>query len=137
MKRMQMFNNHKVKDKEYEHFFAHLVDITDIEAHLDQTDLSDEEKQELVLVVHKTIHIEVMKMALDEIPEKDRETFLEFAEKRPHDDGLLMFLNRSIDSFEDRAQDLIHHIKLEFIDFLHEYREASRTWLEGPQIKKF
>lgn len=93
--------------KEYTDFYQHLLELEEIERILDQTEFELHERQHLIEVVRKAIHIEVMHMILDELSLQEREQLLRILEEQPNDKGILIFLKRSINNVEGRIQGTI------------------------------
>lgn len=116
-------------------FYHHVVDLSDIRNKLNELDLSDAEKVELLEMVLKTIHLEVTHLILDELSPTNHEPFLVHLTERPHDRGLWVFLNRSIDDLEEKLKRLVHQVKVDFIESLHDYKEASEEWLGGSPTR--
>jgi len=57
-------------------FYSHLVDITIIQTELDSLDIEPHEHQELMTIVHTTIHHGVIDDILSELNEDEKKTFL-------------------------------------------------------------
>ena len=116
---------------EKHNFYQELVELEEIEKLLVDAAMPDPQREHLLDTVNKTIHLEMVKFVLDEIPKEQHEEFLRFLDKGPSDNSLDVFVRRSVDNFEDRARDLIHHIKLDFKSAIHDYLESSEEWLAG------
>ncbi|NTV31559.1 hypothetical protein HGA91_06305 [candidate division WWE3 bacterium] len=112
-------------------FYHHLIDLSDVRKKLNELDLTEEDRVELLEIVLKTIHIELTHLILNELDSVHHEDFLLHLTERPHDHGLLVFLNRTIDDFEEKVTLLISRVKADFIESLHDYKSASEEWLAG------
>ena len=116
----------------YESFFYHpWVDLTDVTNHLNKLDLNEDEKAVLLEIIRKTIHVEIVHLVLNQVPEEHHPALLSHLEERPHDRGIGVFLDRSIDGLEQQIKTLVQVVKRDFLESLHDYGQASREWLEG------
>lgn len=118
-------------------FYHDLLNLSDLSKHLSQVNLSLQERDELLGIVHHTIHLEVVNFVLTRLPQEEHETFLAHIERRPHDKGIWVYLKRSIRELESDLVDLIHRVKQDFISELRDYKEASEEWLGVNQNAKF
>ncbi|MCA9392402.1 hypothetical protein KC614_04370, partial [candidate division WWE3 bacterium] len=112
-------------------FYKELVELDEIEKMLNEIEISEVERTNLLDTVHKTIQIEIVKFVLDEIPQGQHEDFLRFLHQKPADESLGVFVKRSVENFENRARDLITHVQSDFKNAVLDYLETSEEWLEG------
>jgi len=67
------------------HFYTHLIEIDTIYTELETLPIQRHEKDELVEIVHSTIHHVVIDIVLSELPEEDKKTFLSHIHREDHD----------------------------------------------------
>lgn len=108
-----------------------MVDITDVEKLLNQALIDEIERQQLLDTVHKTIHIEVVHYILNELPEKHKISFLTQLEAKPHDEGISIFLKRTIDDLDTKLRNVITAVKQDFIDVVEDYLKSTKEWYAG------
>ncbi len=77
-------------------FYDHLVIIKDLDKKIKKHTSSNEEMQELWFYVEELIHHRVLDCCLDNLPQEHHHEFLEMFHNRPHDTGLLGYLNERI-----------------------------------------
>lgn len=77
-------------------FYDHLVLINGLEKKLKKRANSNEEMQELWLYVEELIHHRVLECCLGNLPEEHHLEFMEKFHSKPHDKGLLDYLNLKI-----------------------------------------
>jgi len=116
-------------------FYAHLVDLKDLEELLHHKDIEHEERVSLLSTAQETIHIEVIHFILEQIPDHERHVFMHNVEHKPHDTGLWLYVTKRIDGADDKIVNIIHQVKQDFKEALHEYKEASEEWLSGVDIR--
>ncbi len=113
------------------YFYQHLIDLNEIHNLLNQVELEESERQKLLDTIHHTIHLEVVKFVLDELPKDQHHEFLATYDKRPTDNGIIVFLRRSITNLDHRLQHIIHQVVSDFKDTLHDYLRSSEEYLAG------
>lgn len=116
-------------------FYSHLVDLQDLEKLLSHESVDENDRTTLLATAHETIHIEVVHFILNNIPHHERHMFLKYVETKPHDDGLWVYVNKSIDDAESKLTRLITQVKQDFIDALDDYMKSSEEWFTG-QVEK-
>ena len=67
------------------YFYAHLVDLGDVEKELDILGLEDSEKKELIMIIESSIHHKVVDIILTELSEDHKIIFLEHIGSDDHD----------------------------------------------------
>lgn len=85
------------------YFFSHLVNIQTIHLKLQDLDLEDEEKSELVNLAHDTLHYEIINAVLSQLSKEDKKIFLRQMTMDDHP-ALWRFLNKKIDKIEEKIQ---------------------------------
>jgi hypothetical protein len=113
------------------YFYQHLIDHEDLNQHLDKVGLPKEEKLHLIEIFEKTTHLEVIGFVLSQLPEEHHEALLKNFEERPHDEGLMVFLKRSIDGFDEHLNRIIKEVKQDFLREVEDYEFTTKEWLEG------
>jgi len=71
-------------------FYDHLVNIGEIMAIVDVTDLSQKEREELAELIDNTMHHHILDEILTHLPVEHHKPFLERLAHAPHDPGLLI-----------------------------------------------
>lgn len=94
-------------------FYAHLVDLSDIEEFLKQQELAESEHAELVVMVKETIHYRVVTEVLTSLSQEQHEWFLEEYTQLPHKEGFLEKLKDSIGDIEDKIGQVVNRVKTE------------------------
>lgn len=103
------------------YFFSHLIDIQTIHLKLQDLDLEDEEKSELVNLAHDTLHFEIINAILSELSEEDKKIFLRQMTMNDHA-SLWRFLNKKVDKVEEK----IKQVAQDVVDELHVDIEESK-----------
>jgi len=114
-----------------DHFYHQFIDVADVEETISTLSIDEDEKDELLAIFYKTLHLEVVNFVLEELPVEHHQSFLYYLDHKPQDRGLMVFLRRSIEDLEDRLQSLATQLKHDFKEALHDYQSASEEWLEG------
>lgn len=78
------------------YFYDHLVLIEEIASELNAYDLPDEERAEILGLIHHTAHQHILNVILNHLPQEHHENFLTKFQTTPHDPELLAFLKREI-----------------------------------------
>lgn len=94
------------------YFYSHLVDIEILETELEDLELSDEEKQELLDLAHKNIHSEVLDVVLSELPGEDKKKFAHLVKEENHEE-IWFHLKDRINMAEEKIKQAIEQIKAE------------------------
>lgn len=77
-------------------FYDHLIVFEEIEAEIDKSTKSPEEREELWAIVDEIVNHRVMAIILKKLPRKHHEEFLSMFHKAPHDLELLNYLKEKI-----------------------------------------
>lgn len=94
-------------------FYAHLVDLSDIEEQLREQELAETEHTELMVMVKETIHYRVVTEILTYLPKEHHEWFLESYTQLPHHEGLLEKLKEVIGDVEEKIDKVVSRVKAE------------------------
>lgn len=103
-------------------FYTHLVEIETIVVSLDELDLTDEQKRHLSGLVDSNIHATILNLVLSNLNEKDKETFLEYFQKRDHD-KIWQLLKQKIENIEEQIRKEIKNLK----EQLHKDLKEAKT----------
>ncbi len=77
-------------------FFDHLIDLTGLEKEIKKLTSSEEEKQELWLIVDDIVHHKVIGLILAKLPREHHDEFLNFFHAAPYDDNLIAYLKEKV-----------------------------------------
>lgn len=77
-------------------FYDHLIVIDKLDKKIKKNTSSNEEMQELWMYVEELIHHRVLECCLGNLPEEHHLEFMEKFHSKPHDKGLLDYLNLKI-----------------------------------------
>lgn len=103
------------------HFYSKLVNTDSIVEALNELDLSDEERLRLLGIVESSMHHAVLDAILSELPEEDKQSFLQVLTEDDHK-KIWDFLYRKIDAIEKKITDAAEGLKKE----LHEDIEETK-----------
>lgn len=95
------------------HFYSHLVDPEDIRNELKVLEISDDEAEDLHLVIESTIHHAVVDMIMKELPESHKHLFLAHIQDDNHDD-VIALITEHISDHEKRIRDLVERLRGEY-----------------------
>ena len=59
------------------HFYSHIIDLNDLVVLLDPLELQPEEKEELLIIAHATVHHVIVDTVLIYLPEEEHTRFLD------------------------------------------------------------
>ena len=80
------------------YFYDHLVVLEEITSELDVYGLPDDERAEILGLVHHTTHQHLLNVILNHLPREHHENFLTRFQSAPADPELLAFLKKEIRS---------------------------------------
>lgn len=79
-------------------FFDHLLELDKLDNHIKQVTHTQEEREELWLLVDEIIHHKVLDVILEKLPRHHHEEFLHMVHKAPHDEKFLFdYLKEKVD----------------------------------------
>lgn len=94
------------------HFYSHLVSIESILVELDDMDLSESEKKQLAYLVDANLHHTVLDAILSQLPEQQKERFLQHIHENDHD-KIWEHLNEHAENIEEKIKKAAEDLKLE------------------------
>jgi hypothetical protein len=77
-------------------FYDHLTVIQGLDKKIKKISSSNDEEQELWKLVEEIIHTKVFDCCLGNLPEDNHDEFLKMFFKKPHDKGIIKYLNEKI-----------------------------------------
>ncbi len=104
------------------YFYSHIVSIEPIKARLDELELSDTEKEELLTLSEENLHYVVMDVVLSELTDEDKKTLFIHLASDKHDDVWALLHDKT-----DKIEEKIMKAAEEFINTLHkDVHEAKK-----------
>lgn len=94
------------------HFYSKLVTTDFLVEALNELDLSDDQRSHLLGIVESSLHHAILDTILSELPEKDKQTFLEYVTSEDHE-KIWNFLNKKIDNIEEKIVSVAEGLKKE------------------------
>jgi hypothetical protein len=96
-------------------FWDKLVEIEEIKIKINDHDLKDEEKKELVAIVYQTLDIRVVEIVLSSLPKEKHQSFLDLFSQKTSRFELMAFLKEEIEDIEEKIEDLVREVKKEVL----------------------
>lgn len=97
-------------------FYDHLVAREEVTAELDKTEISLEERTELVSIIDETLHHHVLNTILAHLPAEKHEEFLKKFHQAPHDEKLLDYLKKEAKlDIEEKIREDTKKVKAELL----------------------
>jgi|SRR6185369_13654172 len=98
-------------------FFDHLLSLDKLDREIKKIAKTQEEREELWLLVDEIIHHKVFEVILDKLPRDNHEEFLEMFHKAPHDEQFLFnYLKQKIgDNIEEILREELGNITYEVL----------------------
>ena len=78
------------------YFYDSLVILDEVISELDAYDLPEEERAEIMGLIHHPTHHHILNVILNHLPQEHHESFLTRFQSTPHDPELLAFLKKEI-----------------------------------------
>lgn len=94
------------------HFYSHIIDAESIYIEINKMDISDDEKDELMLLAESNIHHVVMDAILSELSEADKKRFVEHLHS-DNNEKLWELLNTKIENVEEKIKKSAEELKKE------------------------
>nr|MBI5455678.1 hypothetical protein [Candidatus Levybacteria bacterium] len=110
---------------QYKHFYAHLVETTDIVLELGELDLTPEERIHLLSLVEANIHSNVINTVLSTLDEENKKIFLKNLALSDHI-KTLDHLKQASNDIEDKIQETISIIKKELLEDLKKAKKIKK-----------
>ena len=101
-------------------FYHHILKIEPVQQKLDVLNLSDDEKKELLDLLHSHIHITVVDVILSELSEGKKKEFLHLIAIKEDHTTAWDFVITNIEKGEDKVKKAIEQIVKDFIKDLEE-----------------
>ncbi len=98
----------------HKHFYAHLVETTDIVLELGELDLTSEERIHLLSLVEANIHSSVINTVLSTLDEENKKIFLNNLISNNHS-KIWEHLNKSTGDLENKIKETIDLVKKELL----------------------
>lgn len=108
----------------HKHFYAHLIETTDIVLELGELDLTPEERIHLLSLIEANIHSSVINTVLSSLDEENKKIFLNnlisdnHSKTREH-------LNKNSKDIENKIKETINSIKKELIKDIKKARSKT------------
>ncbi len=106
-------------------FYTHLIEIDSIHTELETIPLEKHEKDELVAIVHSTIHHVIIETVLSELPEEDGKLFLSHVTEEKHD-SVWELLKQKIEGVEGKITKAIENLKTELHQDIDEVKKEKK-----------
>jgi len=101
------------------HFYTHLITLEDLHAEIALLPMPVAEKEELVIIIHETIHHVVVDTMLSEFDEEDKHVFLHHITQDNHDD-IWVLLNTKVKDAEEKITQAVYLLKKELLNDITE-----------------
>lgn len=109
----------------HKHFYAHLVETTDIVLELGELDMSPEERIHLLSLIEANIHSSVINTVLSALDEENKKIFLKNLALSDHI-KTLNHLKQTSSDIEDKIQKTISIIKKELLEDLKKAKKIKK-----------
>lgn len=106
-------------------FYEHLIEVESIEIELSALDLTETEKNDLMHHVHSSIHYKVLDVALSELPEEHKKTFLEHLQNDRHPEAWEHLL-RNTEGIEEKIKEVSRALVSEFAKDIQMIKERHK-----------
>lgn len=94
------------------HFYTHLVEIDTIRLELDRLSIQSAEREELIMIIHESLHHVVIDLVLTELTSSDRKLFLSYVMQGCHDE-IWILLEQKIEKPEEKMRNAIKSFVIE------------------------
>lgn len=111
------------------HFYAHIIDLDDLHREFQILDLTDDEKNHLIVVIESSLHHVVIDVLLTELPEEHKENFLHHLAKNDHD-SIWKVLKEAIQEPEERIRYALDKLKKELIKDIRDVHDSHNEKVE-------
>ena len=109
----------------HKHFYAHLVETTDIVLELGELNLTPEERIHLLSLVEANIHSSVINTVLSTLDEENKKIFLKNLMLSDHI-KTLEHLKQTTSDIEDKIQKTINDVKKELLEDLKKTKKIKQ-----------
>lgn len=90
-------------------FYSHIIHIESIHTALSDLDLTPQEHEDLIIILHSNIHHTVIDIVLSHLSPEDKKTALSHMTKKNHDE-LWKLLTTKIDKVEEKIQSAVSEL---------------------------
>lgn len=97
------------------YFYSHLIEIDSLVIELNKMDLSDEEKNHLILLTESSLYHAILETILSELSDEDKKIFLKHLVNEDHD-KIWQLLNKKVIDIENKIKKTANDLKIQ----LHE-----------------
>ena len=108
-----------------QHFYSHIIEISTIHTALNDLDLDDEEKNELIVVVESSIHHVVMDTVLSELSDEDKKALLMHIHEEKHE-SVWDLLKAKVHNVEEKIKTAVQAITNEFHSDIAEAKKLPK-----------
>lgn len=109
----------------HKHFYAHLIETTDITLELGEMNLTPEERIHLLSLVEANIHSSVIDTVLSSLDEKNKKIFLSNLMLSDHT-KTLNHLKQTSSDIEERIERVIRDVKKELLEDLKKAKKIKK-----------
>lgn len=102
-------------------FYSHIVTIEPVHEKLLSLDIKEDEKKELLDILHSHIHITVVDIILSELDEGKKKEFLHLVGVKEDHEGAWNFVLANIEKGEDKVREAIDKIVADFVNDLEKH----------------
>lgn len=88
------------------HFYDHLHDPDRLHTHLHVLDMTDDERNHLVLIIQSTLHHRIIDVILEKLPDTHKDAFLDHVATDDHD-AVWRLLNEHVQTPEETIREVI------------------------------
>ena len=98
-----------------QHFYTHIIDLRDVHSELEILDLSDDEKNHLILVIESSIHHVIIDTLLTELPDAHKRMFLHHLAHNDHE-SIWDLLRKGLHKPEEKIKEAVQKLKTDFLE---------------------
>jgi len=111
------------------HFYTHIIDLNDLHTELQILDLTDDEKNHLIVVIESSLHHVIVDVLLTDLPEEHKGNFLHHLAKNDHD-SIWKVLKNAIKEPEERIRYALDKLKKELIKDIRVVHDSEHAKAE-------
>lgn len=102
-------------------FYSHILTIEPIHEKLSSLDILDDQRSQLLDILHSHIHVTVIDIILSELDEGKKKEFLHLVAVKEDNAGAWNFVLANIEKGEDKVKTAIDKIVADFVADLEEH----------------
>ena len=103
------------------YFYAHIVDTDNVRNELELLDMTDDEKNHLLMTVESSMHHVVINTLLTDLPEEHKQAFMTHLAQDDHA-NIWEVLKKAFEKPEEKIRDAAAKLKQEFINDIRELK---------------